>query len=130
MWWRRLYSAIESLLGGPASVSEEALRELDPDKIYPEQVRSLLGTSKWLAEEICEDATRRGLFVRHIEVLSPYAGNAVAIVEAPEDFPESVTVWRPVDDDFVEETLDTANLEQLVYYSLNDEEAEKAGITK
>ena len=50
---------------------EAAIASLNPDKMYVENVRSVLGVSTETAVDACEAAVRQGLFRRRIEIISP-----------------------------------------------------------
>ena len=73
-------------------VGSEALSQLDPDKIYVENVRSVLGVSSKEAERICESAVRQGVFDRFIEVLCP-DGVVAAQAASDAELPDTVMCW-------------------------------------
>src|SRR5947209_7682408 len=79
--------------GGPLSGREAELARLDPDKIYIENVRSVLGVSTPTAERICETAVRQGLLRKMIEVICP-DGSIAASAEDELRLPQMVTCWR------------------------------------
>ena len=92
---------------------------LDPNKIYVENVRSLLGVSTDSAAEICEAAVRQGLFRRGVEVLCP-DGAVAASAESVERLPATVLCWIETDGHPEEVELPTAKLSKLTFYSLNE----------
>ena len=104
----------------PGSVlagKETALAELDPDKIYVENVRSLLGISSQSAVHICETAVRQGLFRRAVEVLCP-DGAVATSADTEAGLPPTVRCWVEEDGRFEEVELPTRSLAKIAYYSL------------
>jgi hypothetical protein len=95
------------------------LSELDPQKIYIENVRSLLGVSYDRAHKICEAAVRQGFFTRGIEVLCPNGDVAVA-VEGDAPLPATVLCWEQADDGPEQIERPTSGLRKLPYYKLNE----------
>jgi hypothetical protein len=106
----------------PCAVNAEAIAQLDPNKIYPENVRSVLGVSTGSAERICETAVRQGVFSRFVEVSCP--DGAVAISAPTEaELPEMVSCWQETDADYEEVEFSTRDLPKRVFYRMNDVEA-------
>lgn len=97
---------------------ESELASLDLDKIYLENVRSLLDVSSKRAEQICESAVRQGVFSRKIEVLCP-DGSAAITANTENELPDSVLCWTEEDGEFVQVKLPTEKLRRLVYYHYN-----------
>jgi hypothetical protein len=96
------------------------LSKLNPKKIYPENVRSVLGVSSQSAKRICDTAVRQGFFRQYVEVLSP-DGAAVASAEREECLPDTVSFWREHDGNYEEIALPTRELSKVVFYRLSDE---------
>jgi predicted polyphosphate/ATP-dependent NAD kinase len=111
-------------VGNPIAGVEEALAKLNPDKIYVENVRSLLHTSTEQALRICETAVRQHLFTRRVEVLCP-DGQAAASASCEKDLPETIVCWQEIDGNYEETTLRTATLQKLTFYRLNDQAADE-----
>ncbi len=102
----------------------EALSQLNPDKIYVENVRSLLGVSHRQAVQICETAVRQGVFVRGVEVLCP---NKVVAASAPSEaeLPPVVRCWVEQDGEEEQQEFKTETLPKLVFYRLVDDQADR-----
>ena len=99
---------------------EEALAQLDPDKIYVENVRSLLNVSSKTAKEICDMAARKGLFKKQVEVMCP-DGSVAAIADAADGLPDTVRCQIEQEDGALEErALPTNTLRKSVFYKLNE----------
>jgi hypothetical protein len=123
LWYERFSDAIASAFGGALGGREAAeLARLNPDKIYVENVRSLLRVSHKTALSVCETAVRQGFFARSVEVLCP--DNAVAASAPTEaELPETVRCWSEHDGDMVETEHATRDLAKVRFYRLNDESA-------
>ncbi len=93
----------------------EALSKLDPQRIYVENVRAVLGTNSWIARTICETAVRQGIFRKRVQILCP-DGSVAKTVPDRRSIPPTVRCWREVDGEvepFVEES---ARLDTLEFY--------------
>ena len=123
MWFQKFLDIINPFPSeNPISGIEDALARLNPDKIYVENVRSLLDVSYRTAEQMCETAVRQGFFTKRIEVLCPDDSVAVS-AEKEDDLPATVTRWQETDGDYEEIVLNTNTLRRIVFYALNDVEA-------
>src|SRR5205823_908851 len=97
MWLTKLLDIISHVVPlNPISGIEELITRLNPDKIYVENVRSLLGVPHRLAVTVCETAVRQGFFSRGVEVLCP-DGTVAASAEREEELPSSVNWWTQED---------------------------------
>jgi hypothetical protein len=118
--FQRLLDIISRVLPlNPIAGKEELLTQLNPDKIYVENVRSLLGVSKKAAEAICEDATRVGYFKRYVEVMCP-DGSVALTAETEIALPELVAC---IDNEYGEPEeiqIPTKTLRKSVFYKLNE----------
>jgi hypothetical protein len=103
----------------PGVLSGKEISELNPDKIYIENVRSILGVSSASAERICETAVRQGVFRRGIEVVCP-DGSVVASADTEAELPPVVSCWSEIDGHLEEEKLPTEKLKKTTFYRLND----------
>jgi hypothetical protein len=119
-FWKNFWQAISRLVPQATLSGKEALiAELNPDKIYIENVRSILNVSYENAKRICETAVRQGVFARSVEVMCP--GGAVAAVADSEDkLPRTVHCWVDDSGHPAEIELATASLKKTVFYRLND----------
>jgi len=119
----RFFETISRLMPVDAlSGKENEIAKLNPDKIYVENVRAVLGVSYASAVRICEMAVRQGLFERGIEVLCP-DGSVATSADSEASLPETVTCWKESDGEVEEEKLATASLGRIVFYRLNDRSA-------
>jgi hypothetical protein len=100
-------------------LSTDALSKLNPDKIYVENVRSLLGVSHSNAVEILEDGLKQGLLRRGVEVMCP-DGAVAASAETENELPQTVTCWTEEDGHPEEVQLSTDSLRKVRFYKLND----------
>ncbi len=105
--------------GGPLAGREEALARLDPEKIYLENVRGVLGVSSSQALRICESAVRRGVFQRMIEVLCP-DGAVAASARTESELPERVHCWIDEGGHLAEIELPTSQLMKATFYRFKD----------
>jgi hypothetical protein len=106
-------------VGGLSPKETEKLSQLNPDKIYVENVRSLLGISHASAVQICETAVRQGVFQRAIEVMCPDGAVAV-IVKDDEALPTEIRCWREEDGHLEPVMLPTESLDKAIFYRLDD----------
>ncbi|MCI0723401.1 MAG: hypothetical protein L0338_31225 [Acidobacteria bacterium] len=114
----KFFDSISRVLpGNPLAGKEEAIARLDPNKIYVENVRRLLGVSAWMAQKICETAVRQGLFRRYIEVSCP-DGSIAATAETESELPEMVQCWAQRDGEFEEAQIPTILLRKTTFYRI------------
>ena len=100
----------------------KAIEALDPEHIYVENVRSILGLPTGLAKGLCELAVKRGILERRIEVLCP---DWVVAAEAPNEelLPAEVTCWKEVNGNYEETLYPTAHLQKMEFYVFKPEVA-------
>jgi hypothetical protein len=110
--------------GDPYSGKEEAIARLNPDKIYLENVRSVLGVSTARAARFCEIAVRQGLFRRGVEVVCP-DGAVAASAETEADLPKTVRCWAEDKGNLEELEIETNSLPKITFYRLNDKSASR-----
>jgi len=103
-------------------LSREALAQLNPEKIYVENVRSLLDVSYSNAAEILEDGIRQGWLSSGVEVRCP-DGSVAAIADSEDTLPQEVTCSREEDGHPEEVELPTHSLPKVKFYRLNDRTA-------
>jgi hypothetical protein len=119
----KFFEVISSMLPNYRFIGNpEDLARLNPQKIYLESVRSILGVSTGTAARICETAVRQGLFRKSIEVVCP-DGAVAASAESEADLPQQVRCWNQEDGVFEEIMIPTSELAKTVFYRLNDETA-------
>ena len=96
------------------------LAQLNPDKFYVENVRSIMGISRHAAIQICETAVRQEIFEQRIEVLCP-DGSVAASADTESHLPETVECHFE-SDGFIEiEVLPTSKLKRETYYRFNSQ---------
>ena len=123
MWLQKFLDIISSRLSiNPLAGIEGALAELNPDKIYIENVRSVLGVSYRKALDICEVAVRQGFFKRGVEVLCP-DGAVAASADSEAELPPTVNCWTEEDGHYKEIEQQTDKLRKIIFYKLNDRQA-------
>lgn len=112
--------------------SIEALKKLNPRRIYVENVRSYLGTTTEVAKLVCEMAVWKGLFEKRYGVLCPNSdecGRIIASYESISDIPETITceICESNDREF---EWSKSDLKVMVFYNylrpVNGGEAKKA----
>ena len=104
--------------GDPLDGKEEALTQLNPQKIYLENVRSLLGVSARAAQQVCDSAVRRGVFQKRVEVVCP-DGSVAASAEVESALPEKVKCLVEEDGGFHYEEHHTKSLRKCTFYQFN-----------
>jgi 2-phospho-L-lactate transferase/gluconeogenesis factor (CofD/UPF0052 family) len=123
MWLTKFLDIISRILPiNPISGIEEALADLNPEKIYIENVRSLLGVSYRKALEICETAVRQGFFKRGIEVQCP-DGAVAASVESEAELPETVNCLMEENGEYEEVEYPVNKLHKITFYRLDEQRA-------
>lgn len=116
----KLLKIISDLLPiNPISGKEEVLAQLNPNKIYVENISALLDVSYSDAKAICETAARQGLFKRGIEIRCP---DGRVALEAPIEskLPDTVTCWAEEEGHLEPREMETNVLEKKLYYRLSD----------
>jgi len=98
-------------------VNLDAVEALDPDKIYVENVRSILRVPHGVAVRICELAVDHGVFKKMIAVECP-DGSEAAAAESESGLPPTVTCYTD-DGGFMSEVeLNTDTLRKVTFYRL------------
>lgn len=118
MLFEKFFSAISNWLPATVVVGDiEALRALDPSKIYVENVRAVLNVSRRSALVICESAVDQGLFERGIEARTD---NDVVVATAPDEARLPFEVEINVEDDGFADvvTVPMSQLRKVIYYRL------------
>ena len=118
-WLTGFWRATTSALTTPISPDiVEKLSALNPERIYLENVRSILNVSAFQARLICDTAVRRGLFRRELLVLCP-DGSVGASAETPDKLPPTVPCWTEIDGNFERAEVQTSTLRTLEVFALN-----------
>jgi hypothetical protein len=120
MWLEKFLDLISRILpSDPVSGLQAELAQLDPDKIYVENVRSILHVSTSVAERVLETAVRQGVFQKGVEVRCP-DGAVAATADSEKNLPRSVHCWHELDGDMEEIEVATDELSKVTFYKLND----------
>lgn len=119
----RFLRTISSVFPSGLSAKEtRLLLQLDPRKVYVENVRSIMGVSNREAEKILETAVRQGAFKKLVEVSCP-DGTVVASAEREEDLPPTVRCWHEGNEGHLEEFyVDSQSLRKSTFYRINERE--------
>jgi hypothetical protein len=108
------------LPSGLGTKETELLLQLNPHKVYVENVRSILGVSHREAVRILETAVRQGAFTKLIEVQCP-DGSIAASAEREEDLPQTVRCWYEDDEGHLEEKyINSQLLRKSIFYRINE----------
>lgn len=118
MWLEKFLSTMARRLP-TKRLSPDALSQLNPDKIYVENVRSLLDVSYSNAVEILEDGLKQGWLRSGVEVRCP-DGSVAASADVETDLPATVNCYTEEDGHPGEVELPTASLSKVRFYTLND----------
>jgi hypothetical protein len=119
MSFEAFWNVINKLIpGNPLRGKETELARLNPDKIYLENVRSVLGVSSPMARRICETAVRQGTFQKMIEVACP-DGSIAASAENETELPPFVTCWSENHGDVEPIEIASESLPKAIFYRLN-----------
>jgi len=107
----------------PSMLSEKEttlLSQLNPQKIYVENVRSILGVSHAEALRILDTAVRQGAFKKLVEVRCP-DGTVAASAEREEDLPVTVHCWHEDEEGHLAEAdVYSQTLRKNTFYRIND----------
>ena len=118
MWLEKFLSTIAKRVP-TKKLSLDALSRLNPDKIYVENVRSLLDVSHSNAVDILEDGLKLGVLRSGVEVLCP-DGYVAATADTESELPLTVTCTAEEDGYPTEVELATNTLKKVKFYRLND----------
>lgn len=92
-WWKKLLRAAEKAI--PSSFLQRKLdiaSNIDPDRIYVENVRSLFGVPKRVARAVCDIAVEDGGFRRRyaVQCPNPDCGRVIQTFSSKEEIPEEI----------------------------------------
>jgi hypothetical protein len=93
----------------------KALSKINPQRIYVENIRAILGSTSWVAKLICETAVRQGIFVKRVQVLCP-DGSVVLTVSSPKEIPQKVKCWKEVDGELEPSIQESDRLDRIEFY--------------
>tara|TARA_R110002020_G_scaffold435662_5_gene645855 strand:+ start:450 stop:797 length:348 start_codon:yes stop_codon:yes gene_type:complete len=97
---------------------ESALLDLDPDRIYVENIRHLLGTNTRIAKWICKIAVKKGYFEVFYAVECPNesCNRIIKSYSSINDIPNKVTCALCKDENLEDSTFDKKSLNIIPYY--------------
>ena len=121
MWLEKFLSTMARYLPSKP-LSRDVLSQLNPDKIYVENVRSLLDVPYSSAVEILEDGLKQGWLRSGVEVRCP-DGSVAASADTEDGLPQTVTCIQEEDGHPEEVELPTNSLSKVRFYRLNDRPA-------
>lgn len=117
MLFEKFFRTISAAIPADLLVNMEALSALDPDKIYVENVRSILRVPHGVALRICELAVAHGVFTKMVAVECP-DGSEAAAAESEENLPATVTCYAETDGFLREVEFQTNALQKVTFYRL------------
>jgi hypothetical protein len=112
----------ERLRIDPLAGKGAAIAKLNPEKIYLENVRSVLGVSAFQAKLYCETAVRRGVFRKRVEVVCP-DGSVAASADDESGLPDFVRCWQEDGGEFTQVQYATRDLRKVSFYQMNYDRA-------
>ena len=116
LWLMRLYDLIDKFVPDaipPGNI--KALSRLNPDKIYLENVRSVLNISHRRAQSICDIAVKQGVFEGWIEIRCP-DGSVPATAKTEASLPKMVRCWIEEDGESEPVYMETTGLSKVPFY--------------
>lgn len=117
MLFERFFRTISRVLPPNVLLNMEALAQLDPQKIYVENVRTILRVPTPIAQKVCELAVQQGAFRKFVAVECP-DGSEGAEAEREEDLPPTVPCYSE-DGGFIREIdMPTSQLRKVTFYRL------------
>ena len=102
------------------SRKEELVEQLDPDRIYVENVRSFFGIPFAAARFLCELAVRDGVFVRRLGVMCPNCDRIILSVRSDDEIPSRLLCEVCEMNEREPYEFNRSELKTLVFYRLND----------
>lgn len=129
MFQKLLDTTSRLLAVNPLAGKEAELAQLNPQKIYVENLRSLMDVPKKAAEALCEAAVRQGFFSRKVEVMCP-DGSVAATADKEEDLPAIVSCWVNEDGQVDQVDTPTASLKRTIFYQLNEQRSSSTPYTR
>lgn len=115
---RFLSVMIERLANLVPAAKLRAMKQLNPQRIYVENVRSIFGTPTWVARLVCETAVKHGIFVKNVQILCP-DGAVAETVPASKAIPLNVRCWEEHEGDLEQVKVSTDGLQRLEVYALS-----------
>lgn len=97
---------------------QKLLTELDPDRFYVENIRSLLGTNTRIANWICELAVKQGFFIKSyaVECKNDNCGRIIGSYSNISEIPLEISCQLCYEDGEAISTFETKDLNIIPYY--------------
>lgn len=105
------------MLISPKKINK-VLQDLDPDRIYVENIRHILGTNTGIAKWVCKIAVRKGYFQKFYAIECPN-NNCNRIVKSYsnlDEIPTEITCFLCQEDGVEKSTFSTENLNKIPFY--------------
>jgi hypothetical protein len=109
----------ETPVGRLVEKKEELIDQLDPERIYVENVRSFFGIPFSLARLLCEMAVREGLFLRRYGVMCPQCDRIITSAESERELPEKLKCEVCEINERDRYEYDVKECTVITYYKLN-----------
>lgn len=97
---------------------KNAIHSLDPDRIYVENVRSILNVNSRLAKIVCNLAVKKGYFKRYyaVECKNDSCGRIIESFEEKEEIPSELHCYICKDDGLEKTSFKKEELKTIVFY--------------
>jgi len=119
MLLQRFWNLIdESSIGRFAARKEEQIEQLDPQRIYVENVRSFFGIPYRAAHFLCELAVRERVLARRFGILCPQCQRILTSVDSEADVPVHLTCEVCERNECERYAFDSNELRALLFYKL------------
>jgi len=117
MLFERFFKTISNLIPPSVLLNLDALEQLDPERMYVENVRSVLRVPFAVAQKICDLGVRQGALRRMVSVECP-DGSEAARAEDERQLPESVSCYVEEQGFLRQMEIPTSKLRHVTFYRL------------
>jgi hypothetical protein len=95
-----------------------SLKELDTERIYVENIRSILNVNSKIAKIVCELAVRKGFFTKHISVecKNDSCGRVILSLNNEKEIPEELVCYICKDDHAIKSSFKKEELNIVPFY--------------
>ena len=97
------------------------IKEINPQKIYVENVRSLFKVPRTVAKLMCEMAVVDKLFIKKIGILCPNCKSIIGVYDKSQEIPSEITCSICELDEHESFHFHSSELEKIEFYQLNKE---------
>jgi hypothetical protein len=121
MLFQRFLNLIDdTVVGKFVARKEELIEQLDPDRIYVENVRSFFGIPSAAARFLCGLAVRDGVFVPWLGLMCPNCERIVLSARSEDEIPSKLLCEVCEMNGCERYEFDRSELKTIVFYKLND----------